>query len=227
MQNEVAATSSKPAARVTRHRIRDTIQQMILSGERQPGSKLRQQELAERFGVAQGVVREALLELQSFGLVETIDHRGIYVSKLDKDRLFEAFLVREVHEGLAVRVCCERATRAQIKVLIGIAEEIFSLGSAGKLEEMGSLDRELHARLIRMSGNSMLMRLADNYRILGKIVRAERNIQTVRDEHIAILEAVQNGDADQAERLMRQHVAAARVAVEARINRGGSLLPLV
>src|SRR3954453_9620210 len=87
------ATPAEPAQRVTRHRVRDSIQQMILSGERHPGSKLRQQELAERFGVAQGVVREALLELQGFGLVETIDNRGIYVSQLDKSRLLEAFYV--------------------------------------------------------------------------------------------------------------------------------------
>jgi DNA-binding GntR family transcriptional regulator len=227
MRNEVVDRKSKSTPRVTRHRIRDNIQQMILSGERQPGSKLRQQELAERFGVAQGVVREALLELQGYGLVETVDNRGIYVSRLDKDRLLEAFLVREMHEGLAARICCERATRTDIKELIGVAEEIHALGAAGKLDEMASLDRELHTRLIRLSGNNMLIRLADNYRILGKIVRADRNIHYVRDEHIAILQSIQNGDADQAERLMRQHVAAARIAVEARINRGGSVLPLV
>ena len=227
MRNDVLPRKNEPAPRVTRHRVRDNIQQMILSGERQPGSKLRQQELAERFGVAQGVVREALLELQGYGLVETIDHRGIYVSKLDKAKLAEAFFVREMHEGLAARLCCERATRADIRDLLGIAQEIYILGGSGKLEEMGSLDRELHSRLIRLSGNSMLIRLADNYRILGKIVRADRPIEVVRDEHIAILESIQDGNADQAERLMRQHVAAARVAVEERLDKTGSAPPLV
>ena len=112
MRNSVVPRP-EPAPRVTRHRVRDSIQQMILSGERHPGSKLRQQELAEHFGVAQGVVREALLELQGFGLVETIDNRGIYVSQLDRARLLEAFHVREMHEGLAARLCCERvAARA-------------------------------------------------------------------------------------------------------------------
>lgn len=200
---------------------------MILSGERQPGSKLRQQELAERFGVAQGVVREALLELQGFGLVETVDNRGIYVSQLDKSRLLEAFFIREVHEGLAARLCCERATRADIRELMAVAEEMYSLGTSKKLDEMASLDRDLHTRLIRLSGNSMLIRLADNYRILGKIVRADRNIELVRDEHLAILQKIQDGDANEAERLMRQHVAAARIAVDERLSKGGSVPPLV
>ena len=214
MRNTVIDMKPRSTHRVNRHRIRDTIQQMILSGERQPGSRLRQQELAERFGVAQGVVREALLELKANGLVETFDNRGIYVSRLDKNRLLDAFLVREIHEGLAARLCCDRATRAQIKELIAVAEEIYALGAAGQLEEMAWLDHELHARLIRLSSNGMLIRLADNYRILSKIAGAQRNIEDVRGEHIAILESIQNGDADQAERLMRKHVAATRIAVD-------------
>src|SRR3954470_10291747 len=114
--------------RVSRHHVRENLQRMILSGEREPGSKLRQQELAERFQVAQGVVREALLELQASGLVETVDRRGMFVTKLDKSRILEAFEVREVHEALAVRLCCERANRGQLRELMDLAEEIYALG---------------------------------------------------------------------------------------------------
>ena len=173
------------------------------------------------------MVREALLEIQGFGLVETIDNRGIYVSRIDESRLVEAFRVREVHEGLAARLCCEHATRADIHELMLLADELYSLGQVGRLDEMGSSDRELHSRLIRLSRNHMLIRLADNYRILGKIVRAERDIDIVRREHVAILRSIGDGYADQAERLMRQHVAAARVAVEERLNRVGALPSLV
>jgi DNA-binding GntR family transcriptional regulator len=193
---------------------------MIISGERRPGSKLRQQELAEHFQVAQGVVREALLELQAYGLVETIDRRGVFVTKLDREKLLEAFEVREMHEGLAARLCCDRVTRAQIRQLMDMAEEIYRLGTEQKLTEMGSLDRELHAQLIHLCGNKMLARLADNYRILGKFVRADRDPTAVRDEHIAILQAIGDGRADDAERLIRQHVAAARLAVEKRLDSG-------
>ncbi len=88
-----------------------------------------------------------------------------------------AFLVRELHEGLAARICCERATRAEIRELTDLVHNIYAKGAAGDVDAMATLDRDLHARLIRMSGNSMLIRLADNYRILGKIVRADRNIE--------------------------------------------------
>src|SRR2546430_6525705 len=97
---------------ITRHQIRESVQQMIISGQRQPGSKLRQQELAAHFGVAQGVVREALLELAAYGLVEIIDNRGAYVSKIDKSRLLESVDVPAVHERLAARLLSARAPRA-------------------------------------------------------------------------------------------------------------------
>src|SRR2546423_14796308 len=148
MRNDVADRPAEPAQRVTRHRVRDSIQQMILSGERHPGSKLRQQELAELFGVAQGVVREALLELQAYGLVETIDNRGIFVSRLDKEKLLEAFDVRAVHEGLAARLCCDHANRAELRPLADLAESIFQLARERRLDEMGSGDRDFHTRLI-------------------------------------------------------------------------------
>jgi DNA-binding GntR family transcriptional regulator len=199
---------------ITRHQIRESVQQMILSGERQPGTKLRQQELAERFGVAQGVIREALLELSAYGLVEIIDNRGVYVSKIDKNRLLESFEVRAVHEGLAARLCCDRATRMEIRALRKMVEQMLKLGKSKKTEEMSSLDRQFHANITELAGNDMLIRLAHNYRVLGKFVRANRDPKLIRDEHVAILDAIEEGRADDAERLMREHIEAARIAIE-------------
>jgi DNA-binding GntR family transcriptional regulator len=216
----MATTGNTAESSLTRrHYVRENLQRMILNGEKRPGTKLRQQELAKRFQVAQGVIREALLELQAYGLVELIDRRGMFVTKLNKNRILEAFEVREMHEALATRLCCERVTRAQIRELVEMAEQIFKLANSSKPDEMASLDRELHARLVRLSGNGMLARLADNYAILGKFVRADRDPAVVRDEHLAILRAIEEGRTDDAEHLVRRHVAAARLAVEKRLER--------
>ena len=92
-------------APVGRHQVREEIQRRILSGETQPGERLTQQSLAKELGVAQGTVRESLLELQWLGLVESIDRLGVFVEKLDAPRLCEAYQVREFLEGLAVAAC--------------------------------------------------------------------------------------------------------------------------
>ncbi len=205
---------------VARHEIRESLQEMILNGERRPGTKLIQQQLAKRFGVAQGVIREALLELQVYGLVETVDNRGMFVSKLNTRTLLGSFDVREVHEALAARLCCERITRLEIRELTAMANEMFTLAQQGKLMDMAGLDREFHQRLIRISGNTMLIRLAGNYRLLGKAMQISRDAREVRDEHLAILKAIEEGRADDAERLMKVHIRTAKNSVERELAAG-------
>ena len=201
--------------RVKRNQICDRIRDMILRGELPPASRLRQKELAQRYGVAQGVVREALLELERTGLVESIERRGVYVARLDRATILEALELREIHEAFAVRRCCERATRLEIRQLVDVAERIYQLSRAGKKAEMDALDRQLHGRLLELAGNAMVQEAADNYRFLGRmVVGVERDERKVRDEHVAILTAIADGRADDAERLIRHHIAATREAIE-------------
>src|SRR3954462_6861348 len=91
------------ASQTARHRVREDVRRLILSGELSPGMRLTQQQLAKRFGVAQSVVRESLLELQFSGLVEMVDNLGIFVSELDTNTLLQAYQVREMLEGLSAR----------------------------------------------------------------------------------------------------------------------------
>ncbi len=99
-------------ARVAKHHVREEIERRILSGESKPGERLSQQSLARELGVAQGAVRESLPELQWLGLVESVDHLGVFVENLDTARICEAYAVREVMEGLAARLACANAGRA-------------------------------------------------------------------------------------------------------------------
>src|ERR1700734_864572 len=120
---------------VGRHQVREEIQRRILSGESQPGERLTQQSLARELGVAQGTVRESLLELQWLGLVESIDRLGGFVGKLDAARLCEAYQVREFLEGLAARLACEHASRADVARLRATAERIWQLAQEHDEEE--------------------------------------------------------------------------------------------
>src|SRR3954452_25030502 len=98
MTPELATNGSTQTT--ARGRVREDVRKMILSGELKPGTRLTQQHLAKRFGVAQSVVRESLLELQASGLVRSVDNLGIFVSDLDTIALLHAYQVREVIEGL-------------------------------------------------------------------------------------------------------------------------------
>src|SRR6185437_14768485 len=122
------ASPSAPAESTTaRQRVGKEVRRLILAGDLKPGTRLTQQHLAKRFGVAQSVVRESLLELQASGLVRSVDNLGIFVSDLDTHSLIHAYFIREVLEGLAARLCCERASRADVRDMYEMVERIHVL----------------------------------------------------------------------------------------------------
>ena len=141
---------------LSRHSVRRHIEQAILCGEFAPGSRLKQMDLARRFGVAQTVVRESLLELRVTGLVEAIDNLGMFVADLSTGKLLDAYAIREVLEGLAARACCELASRTTLRDLESLAHEAHALGVAQKFEEMIVLDRRFHQLIIATAGNQLL-----------------------------------------------------------------------
>lgn len=199
---------------VARHQVREEIQRRILSGESQPGERLTQQSLARELGVAQGTVRESLLELQWLGLVESVDRLGVFVGKLDAARLSEAYQVREVLEGLAARLTCEHASRSEIASLRGMVERIWQLSQDQDYDFMGAEDRAFHLQIVNLSGNKILARLTEGYRVLGMAVRASRDPRIVYEEHLRIVDAIENNLPDEAERIARAHVAEARRRIE-------------
>jgi DNA-binding GntR family transcriptional regulator len=197
-----------------RKHVRDEIQRRILSGESLPGERLAQQSLAKKLGVGQGTVWESLLELEWLGLVESIDGLGTFVGKLDAVRLIEAYEVREYLEGLAARRACGRTSQTDIAALRSMADRIWKLSEECNLEEMGAADRSLHLQIVRLSGNSVLVRLAEGYRALGMAVRASRDPRVVYKEHLCIIDAVGRNLPDEAEKLARHHVLEARLIIE-------------
>jgi DNA-binding GntR family transcriptional regulator len=202
------------ASPIARHQVREEIQRRILSGESQPGERLTQQSLARELGVAQGTVRESLLELQWLGLVESVDRLGVFVGKLDAARLCEAYQVREFLEGLAARLACEYVSRADVAKLRSAADRIWQLAQENHVEEMGAADRGFHLQIMNLSNNSVLKRLAEGYRVLGMAVRAQRDPREVHEEHLQIVKAIEDNLPDEAERLAREHVCKARKMIE-------------
>src|SRR5258706_5790298 len=74
-----------------------------------PGAKLLENELAREFGVSRAKVRDAFGVLEQRGLIRRIPNRGAVVARLDLSQVFEIYAVREMLEGLCVRLVVERA----------------------------------------------------------------------------------------------------------------------
>jgi DNA-binding GntR family transcriptional regulator len=214
------ASGAPSSGQSQRHRVREGLQRAILSGSLKPGERLRQTDLAKRFGVAQTVIRESLIELQLSGLVRVVDNLGVFVNEPDPHTLLSAYEIREMFEGLAARLCCEHASRSDLKKLRELAESCHRRGRAGDLAEMGRLDRAFHQETIRISGNPLLERLTEGYRVLGMFVRAHRDIDAVRREHLGIVDAMEQGQTETAEQRARAHVRSARQALQKQVDDG-------
>ena len=97
--------------------IAERLRSAILSGELEPGSKLIETDLAERFGTSRGPIREAIRELAREGLVTELPRRGTLVSTLTAHDLSEVYAVRQALEAAAGRVVIARAADDELRAL--------------------------------------------------------------------------------------------------------------
>lgn len=192
--------------RTSRHRVRDAIQQMIVEGRFRPGEKLVQLQLSRQFGVSLGMVREALFELEGLGLVESSHNLGARVRSLDAQALHELLVFREMFDAVAARECCGKLGEEDALQLREMAERIYTLTVAGDYAEKNLVDREFHLRIVDLSGNRLLMMLARQHHVLGKVFGTTVEPEGTLKGHLAIVDALLAGDKDQAERVARKHL---------------------
>jgi DNA-binding GntR family transcriptional regulator len=186
------------------------LRQAIVGGEIKPGEQVRQEALAERFGVSRVPLREALKILEGEGAVTYVPRRGYFVAELSLDDLLEVYRIRQLLEDEAVRVGVPRLTDADRADLTDAVEACEQAGAAGDLAAMTAQNRRLHFALYATAAMPRLVRqirilwdATDVYRTVYYSEPANR--RTVAVEHRAILDAVLAGDAEGAVELLDQH----------------------
>lgn len=196
------------------------LRERILRQELQPGTQLREQRLAEEFGVSRSAVRAALIALESRNLVERIPNRGAVVATLGAEQMLAIYDVFELLEGLAARLAAQNSVPEdwdQLLELFGprLQESI----SAGDYEAYYRAVETYRETVTRLAGNDYLTdALSGIYdqtntiirRVLIAPGRAEESFQ----EHLLVLNALRRGDAEGAEQLKRQNMVSARRALE-------------
>lgn len=201
------------------------IRKAIVEGEIPQGSKISEPELARRFGISRGPLREAMQRLESSNLVERRPNVGARVITLSSEQLLEIFHVREALEGMAARLSARHMTKAEIADLRALLMEhrrqVERDDGRAYMKREGDVD--FHFRIVEGSHNSCLKALLCNdlyhlvrmYRCQFRLARplACRAV----GEHNHIVEAIENGDGELAEILMRRHIRASRKNLERRL----------
>ena len=191
-------------AKVVAGMLRDQIQQGGLA----PGIRLRQNEIAERFGVSTTPVREAFAQLQAEGLVRIDPHRGAVVFRPTVEDLLEYYEIREVLESLAVTHAIERLTPHKAKELSELIDRMRRTTDARRWLR---LNDEFHLKLYESAQRPHLSSLIDNLRdastpYISMFVASRKLSDQANGEHQAILDACTRGDARAAQRAIRDHL---------------------
>ena len=139
------------------------IEEAIVSGELEPGSVLRQEQLSERFGVSRTPVREALRRLAALGLVSFVPNRGVRVRTLSHDELEQAFLVRAELEALVTEIAAAKLTEDALAELGACERRFARLTKELRSREPGGDRRSLMADWMRANHafHDVLYRVAD------------------------------------------------------------------
>lgn len=186
----------------------------IRDGHLSPGDRLRETELAKRFGVSRTPVREAIRQLEADGLVTHLPRVGATVRKLDYSEIMELYEMRCVLECTAARMAARSASTVEITELTAISDEI---SKVGKGTDAARLNRQFHRALLEAGKNRFLIKsmlsLQKAMLILGRTTLAdEERYESAIVEHKAILDALTARDSDAAEAAMQVHIIAGQRA---------------
>ncbi|MBU0544519.1 MAG: GntR family transcriptional regulator [Proteobacteria bacterium] len=199
-----------------RDQIYEILRDMILQREIGPGEKIGEEELSKKIGVSRTPFREALYRLEGEGIIEIIARRGAFVRRQSRATIIEVLEIREVLEGLVVRLVALNLSDKTLGQLQKCLDNIKDTpDEPSQLIKFTHADEEFHQLLLDACQNQMLKNLMATVNIhlqfirLRTVVIPGRAKKTIR-EHYEILDAVAQKDASKAEALMRRHIASVR-----------------
>jgi DNA-binding GntR family transcriptional regulator len=186
------------------------LRELINSGEIPPGSRLRQTEVARRFGVSTTPVREAFVALAREGLVRQDAHRGVVVFVPSVEELEEIYEIRGALEPLATRLAAGRLREAELDTLDRIVAQMRTADPRRYVE----LNRELHGLIYEAAGRPRLSEMIDGLReaaasyISMNVTQYDEHYRRqVQEEHERIVAALRCGTPVEAADAVREHLA--------------------
>jgi DNA-binding GntR family transcriptional regulator len=189
----------------------EEIRRAILTRELLPGQPLVEMELAQRLGVSKTPVREALKLLSGSGLVTFNPYKGASVRVVDQGLAHDVYDVRMLLEPEAVRrsvLAGDKALLAEARIALDAARAAMESAEKGQLS---LVNRTFHQALYKGCGNPLLISVLDDLRDRAALIsvvgwQSSPSWTQECDEHAAVLDAAEAGDADGAANLIRQHI---------------------
>ena len=191
--------------------VTDRLRDDILEGSLAPGTRLIELQLTDRYGVGRAAIRSAIVELDKEGLVVREANRGATVRAISVDEAIEVYEARAALEGVMARHAAVQATDLERDELRALVPGMTDAVERDQPMRFAKLGRDLHERVSLIGRHQVARGLVETLRNqsrghpdrLSSI--PERPEQSLA-EHIAIIEAICSGDADEAQRAVERHI---------------------
>jgi GntR family transcriptional regulator, gluconate operon transcriptional repressor len=190
------------------HRLRVEIIRGVIPAD----THLAEDNLAARFDVSRGPVRDALRQLEVEGLVEDRRKR-LYARAMDLRDVEELYTVREALESLAIRLAIENASAKDWDRVQRIVDAMAKAAESDDGERFADLDMEFHTSFYENSGNRRLLDAWRPYQRIFSILfelSDTSDIHAATADHQGFLDIIRTGDVDDAVRRLRLHLTLAK-----------------
>lgn len=191
--------------------VTERLRELVVGGTYPPGTQLSEVDLAERFGVSRGPIREGLQRLVQEGLLRSEPHRGVFIPTMDEEDVRDIYRAREVIECAAVRIVMSGS--AVQSIVASLRQIVAGLDEAHRQERWGrmaELDMRFHLELVRGAGSERLDRmyasLIDETRVLLNLTTSYSSHEGLVSGHAAITDALASGDPVKAEATVHEHL---------------------
>jgi DNA-binding GntR family transcriptional regulator len=213
---KIASAPDLPAGKGLHHRTMsaaaaEQLRRRILNGSYPAGHALRQDALAEEFGVSRIPVREALMQLEAEGLVKIVPHRGAIVAALSPDEVIELFELRALLEPELLKLSGPKLGRDDYARLEAILAEYSAELRARHVSRWGELNTTFHMLLYRHAGRPRSLALVSNLlrecdRHARVQLAATNGIRRAEEEHAELVRLCQEGEFASASALLKAHI---------------------
>ncbi|MFK3781653.1 GntR family transcriptional regulator [Agrobacterium sp. NPDC089420] len=193
-----------------RDHVHKSLRTAILSGRFAPDERVNERQLAEQLGVSTTPIKEALRQLETEGLVETLPRRGVLI-RYNAGWAEEMILARAALESMIAHLAAKRIGKDEARILEEIVVRMNKATEEGIADDLIALNETFHEKIHIASRCQYLSRMIERQQFYDASIRRIIHSDPLeRDkalaEHTAIALAIISNDSDRAERVMRDHV---------------------
>jgi DNA-binding GntR family transcriptional regulator len=207
----MSVPKTRSAIRTLVDKAYQTIKSQILDVTLVPGTQVLEGELSERLGMSRTPIREALIRLQSEGLVELSPRHGMRVLPVSPEDMEQIYQILTALEATAAELLALRKPdKAQLAPMVAACDAMEVAIAGDDLEAWAAADEDFHTRLVTLCGNDRLAAICLNFRDQSHRVRRitlrlrPKPVSSTKD-HRALVGAIRKGDAKRAREIHQTH----------------------